>query len=110
MKSHLAILREATDARGKKLDVVTVEQPRIVHKGSERLSQSYVNFYMSNGGIVMPSFNDPPRDSAARGVIQDLFPTRKIVQIPGQELAVGGGNIHCITQQQPDARVIAAAR
>lgn len=102
LQENLSILKNATDARGKKLDVITLEQPRVAYKGKERLSQSYVNFYMANGGIVMPAFNDAARDSAARGVLQELFPTRKVVQLPGQALAVGGGNIHCITQQQPD--------
>lgn len=110
LQENLGILREATDARGRRLDVVTVEQPRAVHLGERRLSQSYVNFYLPNGGVVMPAFNDPPRDAAARGVLQELFPARKVVQIPGQGLAVGGGNIHCITQQQPDARAIAQGR
>ena len=107
LRENLSILKNATDARGRRLDVVTVEQPHVVVRGNERLSQSYVNFYIANGGIVMPAFNDAPRDSAARGVLQELFPTRKIMQVPGQSLAVGGGNIHCITQQQPDAAQIA---
>jgi agmatine deiminase len=102
LQENLSILQNAHDARGKKLEVITLEQPRVAYKGKERLSQSYVNFYIANGGIVMPAFNDAVRDSAARCVLQELFPTRKIVQIPGQSLAVGGGNIHCITQQQPD--------
>jgi agmatine deiminase len=106
LQENLSILKEATDARGKKLDVITLEQPNVAYKGKERLSQSYVNFYIANGGIVMPSFNDTPRDSRARGVLQEMFPTRKIVQLPGQTLAVGGGNIHCITQQQPDPKAI----
>lgn len=106
LQENLAILKDATDTGGKKLEVVTVEQPRIAYKGNERLSQSYVNFYIANGGIVMPAFNDSPRDSAARSILQDLFPTRKVLQIPGQSLAIGGGNIHCITQQQPDPALL----
>jgi agmatine deiminase len=106
LQENLAILKNAIDARGQKLEVVTVEQPRVAYKGKERLSQSYINFYMANGGIVMPAFNDSARDSAARGTLQELFPTRKIIQLPGQSLAVGGGNIHCITQQQPDPHAV----
>ena len=106
LQENLSILKESTDARGKKLEVITLEQPNLAYKGQERLSQSYVNFYIANGGIVIPAFNDGPRDSRARGVLQEMFPTRKIVQVPGQALAVGGGNIHCITQQQPDPKAI----
>lgn len=101
LQNNLSILREATDARGRRLDVATVEQPEPVYKGRERLSQSYVNFYIANGGVVMPAFGDTRRDALARGVLGELFPRRKILQVPARELAYGGGNIHCITQQQP---------
>lgn len=101
LQNNLSILRESTDARGRRLDVVTIEQPEPVYKGSERLSQSYVNFYIANGGIVMPAFGDARRDEQARGTLAELFPRRKILQVPARELAYGGGNIHCITQQQP---------
>ena len=101
LQRNADILRETRDARGRKLDVLTLEQPETVYRGEQRLSQSYVNFYIANGGIVMPAFGDRRRDEQARGVIAELFPRRKVVQIPARELAYGGGNIHCITQQQP---------
>jgi agmatine deiminase len=101
LQNNLSILRESTDARGRKLDVATIEQPEPVYKGRERLSQSYVNFYIANGGVVMPAFGDMRRDALARGVLGELFPRHKILQVPARELAYGGGNIHCITQQQP---------
>jgi agmatine deiminase len=63
-------------------------------------SRSYVNFYIANGGIVMPRFG-VPADSRARDVVQAAFPDREIVQIDIPLLASGGGGIHCITQQQP---------
>jgi agmatine deiminase len=101
LQYNLGILREATDARGRKLEVITIEQPEVAYNGATRLSQSYVNFYIANGGIVMPAFGDRRRDTQARGLLAELFPRRKILQIPARELAYGGGNIHCITQQQP---------
>ena len=67
-----------------------------------RLSPSYVNFYVANGGVVMPAFGDPA-DDAARDVLARLFPARTVVQVPTLELAKADGNIHCITQQQPVA-------
>src|SRR5690606_41695343 len=58
LADNLRVLREASDARGKKLEVVTMEQPRVAYKGAQRLSQSYINFYLANGGVVMPAFSD----------------------------------------------------
>ncbi|MCY1395981.1 Agmatine deiminase [compost metagenome] len=67
---------------------------------SVRLAGSYVNFLIVNGGIIAPSFDDP-RDAQAREVLQKLFPEHEVVMVPGRELLLGGGNIHCLTQQQP---------
>jgi agmatine deiminase len=101
LQRNLALLRAATDARGRPLQVVEVEQPAIAYQGERRLSQSYVNFYLANGGVVMPAFGYRDRDDRARAQLQELFPRRKVRQLPARELAHGGGNIHCITQQQP---------
>ncbi|MDX9875868.1 MAG: agmatine deiminase family protein, partial [Spongiibacteraceae bacterium] len=103
LQANLQRLRAATDARGRRLEVVTVEQPAIATNGSTRLSQSYINFYIANGGVVMPAFGDRRRDDAARATLQELFPDRRVVQVQAHDLAYGGGNIHCITQQQPCA-------
>jgi agmatine deiminase len=61
---------------------------------------SYVNFYLVNGGLIMPSFDDP-HDEKARAVLADCFPGRDIVQIEIGAIVQGGGGIHCITQQEP---------
>lgn len=105
LQDNLQTLRNATDARGRKLEVVTLEQPEIAYQGERRLSRSYINFYIANGGIVLPAFGDRARDARARSVLGELFPRRRIVQVPTHELAYGGGNIHCITQQQPELEV-----
>ncbi|RMV17255.1 Agmatine deiminase, partial [Pseudomonas savastanoi] len=67
---------------------------------SVRLAGSYVNFLIVNGGIIAPSFDDP-MDEKARELLQTLFPEHEVVMAPGRELLLGGGNIHCLTQQQP---------
>lgn len=67
----------------------------------ERLAASYVNFYIANEAIVIPAFGDVADDVAAKK-LAELFPTRKVVQIPARDILIGGGNIHCITQQIPD--------
>jgi agmatine deiminase len=66
----------------------------------ERMAASYVNFYIANGAIIAPSFG-VPTDAPARDVLARLFPEREIVMLPAREILLGGGNIHCITQQQP---------
>ena len=99
---NLARLRATKDARGRALEVVELPMPvRQEHLG-RRLSPSYVNFYVANGGVVMPAFGDPA-DDAARDVVQRLFPGRTVVQVPTLELAKADGNVHCVTQQQPIA-------
>jgi agmatine deiminase len=67
-----------------------------------RMAGSYVNFYIANGGIVVPSFDQPLYDAAAVEVLKQAFPQHTVVSVPGcREILLGGGNIHCITQQQP---------
>jgi agmatine deiminase len=61
---------------------------------------TYTNFYIANGGIVMPTYDDP-NDEPAQRILSDLYSDRKVVCIPARELAMCGGMIHCITQQQP---------
>ncbi|MDE2459016.1 MAG: agmatine deiminase family protein, partial [Rhodospirillales bacterium] len=68
----------------------------------ERLAASYVNFYIANGAIIAPAFG-VETDEPARNVLARLFPEREIVMLPAREILLGGGNIHCITQQQPKA-------
>ncbi|TLZ21400.1 MAG: agmatine deiminase, partial [Gammaproteobacteria bacterium] len=68
-----------------------------------RLAASYVNFYIANGGIVMPLL-DRRTDRAAAQRLKRLFPDRRVVGVPAREILLGGGNIHCITQQMPAGR------
>jgi agmatine deiminase len=64
------------------------------------MAASYVNFYITNGSIILPSFDDA-QDGPAQDILAGLFPSRAITPIPAREILLGGGNIHCITQQQP---------
>ena len=66
----------------------------------ERLAASYVNFYVANGAIIMPAFGEATDDDAA-AVLAAAFPGRQVVPILTREIVLGGGNIHCITQQLP---------
>jgi agmatine deiminase len=66
------------------------------------LAGSYINFYFCNGGAIVPTF-DVEQDAPALTLLQKLLPERRIVGVPAREILLGGGNIHCITQQLPDA-------
>ena len=79
---------------------------------NERLAASYVNFYIANDAIIMPGFANPKCDDSlnrsykksdreAKKILENLFPTRKIIQVYTRDILIGGGNIHCITQQIP---------
>ncbi len=69
----------------------------------ERLAASYVNFYICNAGILVPQFGDE-NDAKALSVLQQCFAGRKVFPIDAMEILIGGGNIHCITQQIPAER------
>jgi agmatine deiminase len=95
-------LREARDAQGRALEIVEILQPKKPrHDWRGRpLQASYVNFYLANGGVVVPGFDDP-YDERARDALADCFPGRDILQIDALDIVEGGGGIHCITQQEP---------
>jgi agmatine deiminase len=83
------------------LEIHTLPQPRPQKRDDgRRLTLSYVNFYIANGGIVMPAFGDPA-DSRAFKTISQVFGNRHVVQLDVLDLLHGGGGIHCVTQQQP---------
>ncbi|ODC03794.1 agmatine deiminase [Terasakiispira papahanaumokuakeensis] len=113
-------LTAVQDARGRQIIITHMPLPGPIHATLEecesvetlqrsqkrdpsiRLAGSYINFLMVNGGVVAPAFGDE-QDAVAREILQQCFPDRKIVMVPGREILLGGGNIHCITQQQPAA-------
>lgn len=114
-------LTEVTDSHGRKLVIHKLHQPDPVtisdqeargiqnipgskpRQVGDRMAASYVNFYLCNGGAIVPLFNDP-HDQVALDALQRLLPYRKVVGVPAREILLGGGNIHCITQQQPGGK------
>jgi agmatine deiminase len=123
---HYAVSRDAQarllgsrDAKGRPLAVVRIPMPTPMfyteeeaagidraangmnRAAGERLAASYVNFYIANGAIIAPAFG-VPTDASARAVLAQVFPDREVVTLPAREILLGGGNIHCITQQQPE--------
>lgn len=104
LQDNLERLRAARDAKGRELEVIEVQQPtRAEDEDGRRLARSYVNLYIANGGVIMPAFEDG-RDKAAYDVVSRCFPDHKVRQVVVNDLIVGGGGIHCITQQQPVAQ------
>lgn len=102
-QENLRILENATDARGRKLEIIKIQQPpRVDHDGS-RLTLSYLNFYFVNGGIILPVFGGTAAetDKLAEEVLAGLFPDRKIRTVNGMAVITEGGNVHCTTQQMP---------
>jgi agmatine deiminase len=113
-------LEAAVDARGRPLEVVLLPSPGPLsaeqdeaagvdavegtqpRRAGDRLAGSYVNFYLANGRVVMPLL-DERHDGGAAQILRETFPEREIVGIAAREILLGGGNIHCITQQVPAA-------
>ncbi|MHC1781194.1 MAG: agmatine deiminase [Anaerolineaceae bacterium] len=111
-------LSSSRDARGRTLTVHKIHQPdpilitaeeaagvqavdgTLPRQPGDRMAASYINFFLCNGGAIVPVFDDP-HDQPALQRLQELLPERKIVPVPAREILLGGGNIHCITQQQP---------
>ena len=111
-------LTSVTDAKGRKLEVHKIYTPTPIlitkeesegvdavdgtlpRQEGDRLAASYVNYYTGNGFVAVPVFNDP-HDELAVKKLQELYPDRVIEPIYAREILLGGGNIHCITQQVP---------
>ncbi|MER6023312.1 agmatine deiminase family protein [Streptomyces anulatus] len=98
-----AVLSKATDARGRRFEVIDLPQPdldRITGEGDDFVS-TYANFYLANDSVFMPRFGDRKADDRARGILQEQFPDRDIVPVVIDTVASGGGGIHCATHDQP---------
>lgn len=111
------VLSSTTDAKGRQLKIHKLHVPGPLHmtaeeaagidpsdgmerEAGERLAGSYVNFLITNGRIVMPLL-DPAWDDKAKQTLEGIFPDHKVVGVEAREILLGGGNIHCITQQVP---------
>ncbi|MFJ8165817.1 agmatine/peptidylarginine deiminase [Streptomyces sp. NPDC096136] len=98
-----SVLKDAADARGKKIEVIELSQPdpdRITGRGDAFVS-SYMNFYIGGKGVYLPRFGDSRADDRARQIMKEHFPDREIVPVKIDAIASGGGGIHCATHDQP---------
>ena len=120
--ADLKVLEEARDAKGRKIEITKIRIPKVPvtiteeemrslmpdegedeREVGERLAASYVNFYIANSCVLVPSFGEgnEETDREAFEKLSCLFKDRPVVMIPARKIIVGGGNIHCITQQIP---------
>lgn len=113
------VLTGTTDAKGRSLEVFKLHIPNTVlvtkeesegvdivdgtkpREEGDRQAASYANFYIANGAVILPVFNDAQYDKLAIETLQKAMPDHRIVPVYAREILLGGGNIHCITQQQP---------
>ncbi|MEV6007906.1 agmatine deiminase family protein [Streptomyces sp. NPDC051976] len=103
MRANRAVLEAATDARGDRLEIVDLPQSAFVTVAGRPTEVGYLNFYVANGGVVVP-VADVDADRDALAVIAGAFPDRKVVGVRARVIAFGGGGVHCITQQVPADR------
>ncbi|MCB0213523.1 MAG: agmatine deiminase family protein, partial [Anaerolineae bacterium] len=100
LRENISILEHETDAHGKNLSIHVIEQPDPIFENERRLTASYINFYFVNGGLIFPIFNQK-KDKIALDAIKKIVENRKIIPIRSDRLILGGGGIHCMTQQWP---------
>ncbi|MFJ9419343.1 agmatine/peptidylarginine deiminase [Streptomyces sp. NPDC101227] len=100
-REQFAILSAATDAKGRRLQVIRVDGPDTVRSRSSTFVDSYLNFHLVNGGVITAQFGDARADAAARRTLAEAFPGREVVQLDVDRLMGGGGGIHCSTMHQP---------
>ena len=101
LADNLRRLQAASDQDGQRLQVVELPMPTPVIFEGQRLPASYANFYIANGIVLVPTFNDPA-DRIALGILAELFPERQIIGIHSVDLVLGLGTLHCLSQQQPE--------
>lgn len=103
-REMLAVLNDTIDAKGRKLEIIPIQQAPLTTYNDNRLTLSYLNFYLVNGGIILPVFGGTAAetDRLAEKVLSETFPDRRIRTVNGMAIIREGGNVHCTTQQMPD--------
>jgi agmatine deiminase len=102
LNDNFKILKNSKNQNGDKFKIIKLPMPHMNYNNGEKAPVSYTNFYIGNSIILMPIFNDP-NDKKATKIIQSLFKNHKIVEIDCSKIIYGGGGLHCITMQQPEA-------
>lgn len=100
LKIHKLPIAEPMEMTIEEASTIEVDDFSYTRETGAPIADCYLNFYIANGGIVMPAFGQP-RDREAAAALAEIFPERNIVPVPAREIGMGGGLVHCITQQQP---------
>lgn len=127
LQAAYTTLVQATDAKNRKLIIHKIPVPQVMHITEEEsegvdvakdaasrevglpLAVTYINCFFVNGGILLPQYGDP-MDDVAFDLFSEIMPDRKVTRVHTREWSLGGGNVHCMTLQQPDAAAIAQAK
>lgn len=96
-----SLLAEQTDAAGRRFEVIGLPAPSTLSDDEGPVDWSYVNHLVTNDGVVACGFGDEKADAAAREILAEAYPGRRVVTVDARPLFARGGGIHCITQQQP---------
>ena len=102
LEENLTRLHDARDAEGQPFEVVELPMPRPLAYSGQRVPASYLNFYIANGVVLVPTFNDPA-DRLALAILEHQFPGRTVVGLHSGDLIWGLGSVHCLTQQELSA-------
>ncbi|MCZ2723386.1 agmatine deiminase family protein [Marinomonas sp. 15G1-11] len=98
-----AVLEQSVDAKGRSFNIIEIPQPAPQMWNEQPLPLSYINFYIVNGAVIVPIFNDP-NDDIALAIFEQVFPEHNVIPVFALPIFRGGGGIHCITMQQPALR------
>ena len=100
LQENLERLESATDAKGRSIEVIRIVQPRPREVDGIHITPGYTNHYIANGGVVMPTYGIA-EDRTAIDVLRRAYPGRVVVGVECSYIEIGGGAVHCITQQLP---------
>jgi agmatine deiminase len=99
------VLKKATDAQDRKLDIVVIPEPINIRSRSKDFVSSYVNYFVCNGAVIGAEFGDDKADEEAARLLGQLYPGREVVSLNVDAIGESGGGIHCSTQQQPLGKI-----
>jgi agmatine deiminase len=105
LEANMAALESATDSKGRSLEVVRTVQPKPMMVDGISVTPAYANLYIANDAVVFPTYGIR-EDELAREVLASLFPEREVVGVRCEHIGIGGGDIHCITQQLPVGEIV----
>lgn len=104
MQGIRAQLEQATDAKGRRFQIIDAPAPDVLQDAHGFVDYSYINHLVVNGGVIACGFGEPFADARARDILSAAYPGRRVVTVDARELFARGGGVHCITQQQPSRK------